>query len=67
MQRGEALVVGLADVGVVINQLVGDGVLTVETGQMERCVPKRVGLIDLLSEKTRRVVTDEERFILLEE
>lgn len=67
VQRGEALVVGLADVGAVINQLVGDGVLSVETGQMERRVPKRVGLVYLLSEKTRAVVTDEQRFILQEQ
>lgn len=67
MQRGEALVVGLADVGAVVDQLVGDGVLAVKTGQMERRVPKRVRLVYLLSEKTRPVVTDEQSFILLHE
>lgn len=50
VQRGEALVVGLADVGTVIDQLTDDVVLTVKTGQMERRVPKCVGLINLLSE-----------------
>lgn len=63
VQRGEALVVGLADAGAVVDQLVGDGVLAVETGQMERRVPERVRLVDLLSEtrETRAVVT---RFML---
>ncbi len=50
VQRGEALVVGLADVGAVIDQLADDGVLTVKTGQVERRVPKPIGLIYLLSE-----------------
>lgn len=56
VQRGEALVVGLADVGAVIDQLADDSVLTVETGHVERRVPKRIGLIYLLSERTRLAI-----------
>lgn len=48
VQRGEALVVGLADVGAALNQLADGGVLTVETGQVERRVPKGVGVVRLL-------------------
>lgn len=50
VQWGEALVVRLAHVGAVIDQLADDGVLTVKTGQVERRVPKCIGLIYLLSE-----------------
>lgn len=49
VQWGEALVVGLAHVGAVINELADDRVLTVKTGQVERRVPKAIGLIYLLS------------------
>lgn len=47
MQWRESLVVGLADVGAAVNQLAGDHVLAVKAGQVERCVPKRVGFINL--------------------
>lgn len=49
VQWGEALVVGLAHVGTVINELADDRVLAVKTGQVERRVPKPIGLIYLLS------------------
>lgn len=47
MQWRESLVVGLADVGAAVNQLAGDHVLAVKAGQVERCVPKRIGFINL--------------------
>ena len=43
VQRGEALIVGLADIGTVVYQLADDSILTVKTGHVERCVPKNVG------------------------
>lgn len=49
MQRSEALVVRLADVGAAVNQLAGDHVLAVEAGQVEGRVPKCVGFINLWS------------------
>lgn len=57
MQRGESFIVGLADVGAVINQLTDDSVLTVKTGHVQRCVPKRVGLVDLWPQRRTRAVT----------
>lgn len=49
MQRSEALVVRLADVGAAVNQLAGDHVLAVKAGQVEGRVPKCVGFINLRS------------------
>lgn len=49
MQRSEALVVGLADVGAAVDQLAGDRVLAVKAGQVEGRVPKCVGFINLWS------------------
>lgn len=60
VQRGEALVVGLANIGTIVDELADDGVLTIEAGHVECCVPKRVGLVYLLSEKTRPAVMAEE-------
>lgn len=48
VQRREALVVGLPDVGAVVDQLADDGVLAVVAGHVERRVPERVALVDLL-------------------
>ena len=56
MQRGEALVVGLADVGAVIDELAHDRVLAVETGHVERRVPEGVRLVYLWSEKSGRQI-----------
>lgn len=47
VQRGEAFVVGLADIGPIINQLTDNSVLTIETGHVERRVSKCIGLIYL--------------------
>lgn len=49
VQRSEALVVRLADVGAPVNQLAGDQVLAVKAGQVEGRVPKGVGFINLRS------------------
>lgn len=54
MQRGEAFVVGLADVGAVVDQLTDDGVLAVETGDVERRVAEGVGLVNLLARRRKR-------------
>lgn len=48
VQRREALVVGLADVGAVIDKLANDGILAIEARHMQSRVPKRIGLIYLL-------------------
>lgn len=48
VERGEALVVGLADVGAVVDQLADDSILTVKTGHVEGRVPEGIGLINLL-------------------
>ena len=47
MQRREALVVGLAHVGAVVDELADDGVLSVEARHVQRRVPERVGLVYL--------------------
>lgn len=47
MQRGEAFVVRLADVGTAVNQLADGGILAVKTGQVQRRVPKCIGLVYL--------------------
>lgn len=47
MQRGEAFVVLLADVGTAVNQLADGGILAMKTGQVECCVPKCIGLVYL--------------------
>lgn len=47
MQRGEALVVGLADISAAVNQLTDGGVLAIEAGQVQRRVPKGVGVVRL--------------------
>lgn len=47
MQRGEALVVGLADIGAAVNQLADGGVLAIEAGQVERRVAEGVGVVRL--------------------
>ena len=52
VQRSEAFVVGLADVGAVIDQFADDGVLTVKAGNVERRVPESIGLVYLLSKET---------------
>lgn len=52
VQWGESLVVWLADIGTVVDQLTHYSVLTIKTGHMERCVSKRVGFIDLRTGKT---------------
>lgn len=49
VQWREALVVGLADIGAIIDQLAYDGVLAVEARQVESRVPEGVGLIYLWS------------------
>lgn len=54
MQRRESLVVGLADVGAAVDQLAGDCVLAVKAGQVERRVPKSVGLVNLWSPRQHR-------------
>lgn len=48
MQRGEALVVGLADISTAVNQLTDGGILAVETGQVKRRVSKGVAVVCLL-------------------
>lgn len=61
VQRGEALVVGLADISAAVNQLTDGGVLAVEAGQVQRRVPKGVGVVRLSGGKNetekRTVVT----------
>lgn len=47
VQRGEAFVVLLADVGTAVNQLADGGILAMKTGQVECCVPKCIGLVYL--------------------
>lgn len=54
MQRGEALVVGLADISTAVNQLADSRILAVETGQVKRCVSKGVGVVRLLRGKGKK-------------
>lgn len=56
MQRGEALVVGLADVGTAVNQLADGRILAVKTGEVKRSVSKGVGVIRLLQGKKTTVL-----------
>lgn len=53
VQRGEAFVVGLADVGAVVDQLTDDGILAVETGDVERRVAEGIGLVNLLAHRRK--------------
>lgn len=55
MQRGETFVVGLADVGAVIDQFADDGVLAVKTGNVERRVAERVGFVYLSPNRSKHV------------
>lgn len=54
VQRGEALVVGLADISAAVNQLTDGRILAVETGQVKRCVSKGVGVVCLLRGNGKR-------------
>lgn len=54
VQRGEALIVGLADICTVVYQLTDHSILTVKTGHVERRVPKRIGLIYLLPHREKQ-------------
>lgn len=56
VQRSEALIVGLADIGAVVDELADDSVLTVKTRHVQRCVPKPVGLVDLLPRRDNKVI-----------
>ena len=56
VQRREALVVGLTHVSSVIDELTDNSILSVKTRHVQRRVPKRIRLIDLLSQKIRLVI-----------
>lgn len=53
VQRGKALVIGLANIGAPVDQLADGSVLAVETGQVKRRVPKGVGVVRLLRRKEK--------------